>query len=351
MANEIIFRESFDYYNGVGLNTGLTAVWYVQNSSYSLVAGRFDGQALYRYASGPNIPECQALLDFAVSEFAFGAACKFLDLTASGTARSLLRVKDGYSNFQVGVAVQPDGAIRAVRQTSYSTSVILGTSDPGLITEGTWCYIEVEGVIHDTAGELRVYLNGDPVPVIDLAGVNTRNAGPTVNTFALGPTTNSPSDVNRAYYDDIYVKQGATRLGPRRITTRRVDGDASVMWTPSAGLTNFENLDETLIDSADFVSSLTLNDVDEYTVSNLTLNPTIIDEVSVVVCAAKDGVDARAIKFGLSSSAQVDESADQYLPGADYSIWRHPVPLDPNGGIPWTATTVNSLRARIKVSV
>lgn len=353
MANEIIFREGFDYYNGTGANTGLQATWQVTGSSVALVPGRFGGQALHRVVTSTGYTECQAAMDAAVSEFALGISMKSLNMSYTAPAYSLVRLKDTFATdgYQVGASIYPDGSIRLVRQASYTSVVELGRSAAGLVTQDAWFYLELEGVIHDTAGELRAYLNGDPTPVINLSGIDTRAAGATVNTIGLGNSQNVGTHLDEIYYDDIYVKQGATRLGPRRITTLPLSGDFAVQWTPSSGLENYPNLNSVPISTADFVSSQDLNDVDTYLVANMTLNPTTIDEVCVVVCAAKDGVDPRAIKYGLDSSGSVSESDDYFLPGADYAIKRHPVPLNPNGSVAWDATTINSVRARIKVSV
>jgi hypothetical protein len=280
-----------------------------------------------------------------VTGIAFGFAVKFPTIEDSDISTFMQLLSSG--TYCIGIGLLTSGAVRACRQSARTTVTSLGESPAGKITAAAWHYIEAEIEIHNTTGEFRIYIDGESTPSVDLSGVDTDNAVADVNEFALG----FASSGDYVEFDDLYVKEGATRLGPQRIQTVRVSADGGTLdWAPSTGTDHYAVLDDSVIVDTDYVSASAVGNTDTFALADITNTPLEIHEVNLIAYAKKTDASARAIKLGMTSDATLSESADSYL--AD-SVTRHsfPLVLDPDGGVAWTKAAVNALVPQIKVSV
>ena len=136
------------------------------------------------------------------------------------------------STWMMGLVVGLDGGIAVSRMTGPSTGTLLVSSstNPGTISTNRWYYIEFSVTISDTVGTVRVDVDGRTV--INQTGLDTRNGTPTtVNLLSLG--SNNSTGV---YFDDLYISDSITPLGPQRIYTLRPNADtAEKDWTATAG--------------------------------------------------------------------------------------------------------------------
>jgi hypothetical protein len=327
MSGEALIIDGFDYYPDVATTSyGVQANW--TGAAGAMVTGRFAGLAYQ--PNNNNISTHQVVA--AQTSFSFGFAMKLTTLSAS---------TPGFFGWQTGATAQGylnlSNGFLQIRRGS-NTGTVLGTAVTGQLATATWYYIEVEMVLHASAGTVNVYANG--ILVLALTGQNTLNSGTTADTFIIGSNQLNASGFT---YDDLYVRNGATRYGEAKIETLRAASDVSVTWTPSSGANNYSRVNETLVDGdSSYVSSATINQIDLYSIGSLSSNPATVFAVQQKVCARKDDAATRTISDTFKSGAVTTQGTNWNL-GASYVYHVDIYDTDPNTGGAWTYSAVNAL--------
>lgn len=353
MANEILFREGFDTYDGIQPNIGVQSKWIINaTSSYQTTNGRFGGKALRVDKGGGTLyPYCRGTLDAnSASDWACGFALRVGVLGATFSASGFdVRFMGPSASFELGLRWSLVGEIEVYRITASNAGVLLGTTAPSVLIAGEWTYLECECVMSNTVGEFRIYQDGNPTPVLDLSAIDTINVNSAIRYIDLGcaSVTAGPDLID---FDDMYFKNTATRFGPQRILTLAVDGDSSPLgWTPLSGTSHYPMVDEMPANNTDYIQASTVGNKDRFTHANIPGNPLTINEVNVVCYAQKNDAATRAIDFGMTSNG-IDSSKQWYLQTA-WGRNEMPRPLDPDGDVAWTLAKVNSLLGMVEVTV
>lgn len=350
-----IFRDGFDAYNGAGGDTGLASYYSIlQSNGGSLTAGRFGGQAL-RATRVANSQQCNLVrsLDAATGAFAVGFAFRIdamSTLNSGGVEGSHLQLLNGTA-YQLGLHFADSGAIQVRRMTNNQGYVLLGTS-AAVILAGDWNYIEWEGTINDASGTSRLYFNGDPTPILNLSGIDTNNSGGVVDRIGFGTSYMSSGGTAPNFdFDDAYVEDTDTRLGPQKITTLRLTGNGAHQdSTPSTGTDRAALLDETTVVSTDYVSMSSVGQYDEYALGDLSFVPDSIQEVNMMGWMQSTDVASRALALGVDSGGTVNDGANHFLTNS-LKKFNTPRALNPNGSVAWTQASVNALVPRPIVTV
>lgn len=343
----LLFAESWD-----ALATGVPSIngWANIGSgggSVNATAGRWGTQGMLttdvRFGLQRPISSlpATAFFGFAMSVGSFTNAQAFFGVLETATS-------------QVNLQMLSTGAIRAARGGPAGTT--LGDSAAGVLVAGTYHYIEVKVIIHNTTGAVVVKVDG--TTVINLTGINTRQ---TANAwldavqyggFNQGNTSPSPK------FDDIYIcdSTGSSPtndfLGDVRVEALlpNGDGNSSVLVGSDGNSVN----NSLLVDEVgpngdtDYVSSATPGDKDTYAYANLTSTTGTVYGVIVQPYARKDDAGARSIvSVARLSGTEVDgpvqtlASSYAYLPDVREA--------KPGGGV-WTISDVNSAEFGVKVN-
>lgn len=338
----VIFTEGFDYYNGGGGSTtttvGIRSRWF--GGIVNAVAGRFGGQAME--VTDPNNPlnalmpstYTSGCLGFAINVAAGydGTAYGIAAVSTVGAESNLLSAAPQFS-----ININTAGRIQV-----YRGSTLLGVSTAA-ITFSAWNYIEVEFVISATVGEVRVYLNNDPTPVVNLSGVNNKARADSGFSVIIFDSTSSAN----SNYDDVYVTDTPTRLGEQRVITSYVNGDVSSdFWASSTGgAAPFTMLDETVCDAdVTYVSSNTFNSRIVLTVPSLPVPPTTVNAVQIVGFARKTDTEFRQVALEYQNTAGAVSTGASYALNATYTYTNNLMIQNPLTAAPWTATDVNSMK-------
>lgn len=349
--------DGFDAYNSTGANEGLRTVW-TQGGAFftnvSMQAGRFGGQCLRIGANGSsNAASAYRALPANVGpSFGVGFAYKCSNIgTISTTVLNnvFASLASLAGTTQVGLALQDNGQVHAYRLTGLNAGTLLGSSAAGVIAAATWHFIELAVLFSDTVGTLVVKVDG--ATVINLSGIDTMNSA-TVGAGRLyfqGMNVADSDNASLNEWDDLYITDGAT-LGDRRVETIRPNADtADKDFTRSTGSDNYALVDESTVDSTDYVQGSTVGDLDLYDLGALSSTPTTIDAVTVISFAQKTDAASRSIAHVLDLSGTQSTGADKALPaslGKQETIFA----TKPGGGA-WDATAVNALKAGPKVTV
>lgn len=344
----VILVDGFDLYNGTGANTGVQAKWSagIGSSSYSLVAGRFGGQALRIAGNASGSATRRSFTANASVGIGMGFRGATMPSANPGGNHFLL---ESAGTAMCGFRVTSAGAIEVGRYTSNTASTVLGTSSAGVIVSNTWHYVEVEVTISDTVGVFKVYVDG--VQVLNLTAQDTRNGAPTtVDTIRIGPDA-AATTLGTFDYDDIYVVDAATKLGERRVETLYPTSDVAQGFARSTGATNYTLVDEAQVNGdTDYVQASSVSTVDTYGFGDLTGTPGTIDAVQFSCFAEKTDATARSIALQAISGATTSDGSNFSL-AASYSKFERLMLTDPNGSIAWTAASVNALTGGPKVTV
>ncbi len=337
--------DGFDLYNGDTAPLGFLGKWTSNNSSGSLVTGRFTGQA---YRPGTSFSgERHRALDSAVSALTPTFAIKVTAASTVGSVRPVIVLKSA-ATYMVGIAFEAGGVISAYRLTAIGTGTLLGSSAISSYSLATWHSIEAEVEISDTTGRVTVYVDG--VSVLNLTSQDTRNGAPTtVDTLGLASHGSGGANVD---IDDLWVEYSGTKPTKLlRVETIRPNADgATLNWTPSTGSSHFAVVDDTTVSEADYLQASVVGDVDELSLGNLSSTPTLIKTVNAIGYAKRTDATARSIALGVKSGATNSDGANFALAATTTRFDRR-MDVDPDTSAAWLGAAVDALQGRPKVTV
>lgn len=345
MTGVIAFQDSFDMYNGSSAGTGLP-VRYTSSAvtSWGVTTGRFGGQCLDFTGNsggagtiqtpGPQDAKVWGVFDGAGATTAMAIGFAFI---VNGTRQDAIldiQTAAGGQIFSVGVSATG----QLIVCTAAGGTVFTGSA--GVITFGTWYYMEIEATINASTGTINLYLNGTTT-ICTLTSQNTGSTGAGIFQHRMfgGGSTSLHRNV-----DDLYVVTGAaTRLGESRIECLRAAADSVVTWTPKTGVTNYNMVNETQVDGdTSYVQTATSGNRDLYTNGGLSSTPANIWNVDIVSFSEKTDATARTLLHSVKSGATIsDGSAFTLL--SSYNRFDRMIPTDPNTSAAWTASGVNNL--------
>lgn len=326
----LIWMDGFDLYSGAAQ---LSRRYTTFGNNASLQTGRFTGQGLQPDQNGSAVAFPLPSGDTLTVGFAL-----FISGAANfGTGKNLMEFKNGGMGGTTicKLGVDLNGALRFGRG-DYTTNNVCTSASGLLSANGVWHYIELVLTRSATVGAVTVYCDG--AAVATASGVNTGSA----SIDAISMASDGSFGTTRIF-DDLYVTNTAARVGERRIDTLRPSADtAQKDWTPSTGTTNFNLVNETVVnDDTNYVSSSTVGNKDLYDVADLPFTPASINAVQVTMVARKDDAGTRQSRSNLKSGATTANGATNSL-ASSYQMFRDMYETDPNTSAAWTASAVNA---------
>lgn len=333
------FIEGFDSYPTVAGVLGVESRWIVSaTSGFSLVSGRFGGQAIRNSASS----SISALLGGAAAGVGTVGIAYQVVVSPSALSR-ILTIRDSNDDVQFTLAMDQLGRVFVYRG---NLTTFLAQASVTL-SVGVWYYLEVEFSIDTGAGFLRVFVNGSEV--INFAG-NTQGVAGVATASRLGLFSHTGGHTSAV--DDVYTISTASRLGECRVEPLRPSADtATKTFTPNAGTENFSRVNEVLTDGdTTYVYSSLVGAEDLYEVDNLSVIPQNIFAVQTRLVARKDDVATRVLKTGLKSGAATVYGSDFFL-ASSYTTHIDIYDADPNTTAPWTKAAVDALQIGQKITV
>ena len=326
--------DGFEDYPGIqtaGVGHASYWTWNSGQGQSSLVAGRVGGQAWQVGGVGDSdcyrsiTPDDEISMFFAMninqSNWSNAADMPFLSLDTTALKHIQLGTNQARELFVLGPAGTDLARI------------------PDVIAVNTYYSIAMTVKIHDSLGEVKVWVNGELK--INLANVDTQNgASPNANRVSIRRTTN-----NNLRLDDFRVDVNSlVQIPEGRFAVATLNADDAVQFTKNGGATNFSRVaDATCDQDTTYNSSNTVGHKDRFTIAGLGFNPDNIMAVQVTLIARKDDVATRRIRSFLTSDADTENGADMFL-STDYTINRMILPLDPDGDVPWTKAQVEAIK-------
>lgn len=217
-----------------------------------------------------------------------------------------------------------------------------------------WVYIEIRMVMHNTAGEVEIHING--VQVLNASGLDTSgNSGvyfDAIRWRGIDGTDNT--DVSQQWMiDHIYVldtngSENNDFLGPRMVETLFPNAEgATIDFTPSTGTDNSANVDDNPQDGDTTYNSLvdTASSKDLFECQNLSNITSNIAGVKVTSDARSESGLPVGLQSIVAEGTPTQGTGDVVEVSSDskYTEVKHIFEQNPDTTAAWTAAEVNGM--------
>lgn len=340
------FGDGFDCY--AAWNDAVAGYWDSGSAGANVfVAGRFAGsQALSHVSATGILVKSSGVNGDAVHHVSLA----FRQTAAlSGTSAGLgLVFTDGVTP-QCSVVFRSDGAI--LLTAGLPTGTTLATYAGAVSAQNTWFHFEIEVVVSNTAGWMKVRKNGNTTD--DFTSSLTLDTQATANAYANKLQVGEWVTVNAQQIDDLLWRSDASSVpwaGDIRCITRMPASDVSVQFSRSTGATNFSCVDEAQQNAAtDYVSSATPGHEDFYGIAAISSTPIATIAVTTRAYMQKSDAGARTASVQMKSGATTVSSNTATLASSSWGwTWRTDT-TDPATGAAWTAVAVQNAQVGVKV--
>lgn len=265
--------------------------------------------------------------------------------------------RDINNNIHVWVTVNPTGYVEAYRHDNAGDVLIAQSASP-VIVANAWRHIECKLVLSAAAGSIEVHLEG--AQVLNVAGIRTTTdvvgVAATCSTIAIQNTRGAAAGP-QMYVKDLIMWDGSgavnnSFMGSCQVYKIIPNGDVSLGWTPSAGVTGYDKINLTTpLDDGSYISApFPLPPASTFSMSDLPANVTAVKGVMILQRSRKtDGGDGQ-VQASLLSGASVGAGANRTITTA-YTYWTDMFDLDPQGAINWSPARVNALNLKLDRTV
>lgn len=224
------------------------------------------------------------------------------------------------------------------------------------LTQGAWRYIELEFLIDDTAGAYHMKIDG----VTEFSGTAVDTAGDSANPFVdrLYFWNNASVSKNR-YVDDLCINtsaaletQGTGFVGDVEVRTVMATADGSnVDFTRSGGVSDYENVDEALIDGdTSYLHSNTSGHQVTLNLADITLTGgQSIKAVQACMGVMKSDAGYRQVKVMAKSGVTESLGVIQTAPSGEYHFQTEVWEVDPDTAAAWTESGFNAAEFGLEV--
>jgi hypothetical protein len=254
----------------------------------------------------------------------------------------MLNLRDT-TNTQCCIATTHAGNIKLFSGINATGTQLAASTGGVTCPPSAWSHLQIKIVIDNAAGSMEIRVNGGSTPILLATGLNTRN-GSLNNYFNNVTSTNSGA---QPVIDDFYLFNDQapaplTWQGDIRAFQLIPNSDVSVTWNRSTGTSNFSCVDDLAENGdTDYVSTLTVNNVDQYGTTALPTVPNAIIGVVTKAFVRMDDVGPHSIRTRLTSNLITSDSAPANLFSSYSWVWTNYM-TDPSGGGTWTAVRVNA---------
>lgn len=345
----LLFMDSFQHYATADLLTKWNSTGSSNGGSVAIVpTGGRRGTGSFRYLV-PNFGGGYVSKAFPAAQTVILGVAFNANWTPSDYC-PMIAFRDG-STPQVTMRLNNSGTLTFTRW--WSNQTVLGTTPA--IPLGAFTYIEIKVKIHDTTGTLEVRFNGNPTPVLNLTGLNTRaSSNNLVDSLYLGASegNSNGSGVASRYTDfaDLYLlnDSGGTPwnnfLGDVRTDTRKViAAGASSGWTtgPTPGGTNYQMVDDATPNAdTDYIETLAgatdLYEVEDAPVAGGTI-------YGIQMCWSMKKTDAGScIVAPVVRQGTTPLAGPTQNPGTEYVYHTQIHATNPHTGLAWAESDFNA---------
>lgn len=334
----------FDGFDGLAIaDIGLRGWSFVNNgfTSGSITTG-LTGNALTIESAAGGFAGYEQAIDSAGASLIVQGHVRVNKAAAAG----LLAIREG-SVYHVLIAMDSAGRLLIYRGNS---TTLLAQSAIGQIAANTWHHLAVAVTIANSGGTVSVFVEG--VEVVSYTG-DTDNGGAAgvASSFLVG----TASDVQTKWDDVVWLDTTGSAptnapLGPCKVERLAVASDVTTAFTRSTGSTTYTLLNDAAPDGdTSYVESGTAGDEDVLGVADLSGASGAIFAVQTRIRARRTDAAAVSLIPSVASGGSSADGATRSL-GSSYAEFADLFPVNPNGSVAWTNTSVNALNLAYRVA-
>jgi hypothetical protein len=229
-------------------------------------------------------------------------------------------------------------------QLKGENNAILATSSAPLITNQT-ARICLSADLSGT-GKFRMSIDGVDDPNMHLDGVDIQDDATNVMGLLVFATMHSATGGNIKHrIDDVILGiDECVDWGPMEVNTLGPTADVAVAFTPSTGVSNFGNVDETAFDAdSTYNSSVTVGQKDCFEFEDSPHVPDKILAVQLLSVARKEESAVRKLREFLRLGG-IDYNGTEHNLQETYGHWPSVWVLNPATGVDFTPADINAIR-------
>lgn len=305
---------------------------YVSTTAY-IYAGRTGGYSCKGYSNGvivltPPLTTSDTLI--------VGCAINPIDAYAT---TSFLSFYDGNT-----LAIKFDYSTTSGEISVYRGATLLGTTSGAGISVGNWTYVEVKVKCHDSTGTVEIRTGS--IERLNLTAQDTQiGTHAYYDRVAINPSSHG-------YIDDLYVCDTTGSVNNDWVGIRKVIGifpnadTATADWIPDTGVEHYSRVNEQ--DEGTGWLTGVLDDTDLWAYDDLT-GLVSINGIQINTIGRNLTATQMTLVTPINSGGTVYEDAGVPF-GTNSNLNQHRiVETDPNTGIAWTQSNLNSATVGIKV--
>lgn len=271
----------------------------------------------------------------------------------------------------VTCTVGQNGEFRFHRGQSFAfgggDGTLIASTDP-LITANAWHHVEIQIYKHDSAGWIRVAVNG--IHRYESTGLDTSYDSSNIVSVAHHNSyynTTAGADQSDWYQDDLYYYDfvgtpstdtdfcptydgggvATGYIGELDVRWRFCNGDtAEDDFLPSTGSDVYPLIGKATPNDATYAYSTADEDLTEQDLEDLPVEITYIRGLTVWGRWSKSDGGAAMIKHGMESNGQTEDAAERPIT-VEPTYWWDQINTDPNTDARWTRTSFNASNVRI----
>jgi hypothetical protein len=294
-----------------------------------------------------------------VARTTVGAAARFWfsNLPAGvgdGQCPTMFSFRDVGNLIHVQITIDPSGNISAYRIDAAGARTLLGTTATPALTANAWKHVESKVLIDNAVGTVEVRVEG--ITVLNLANVDTftNQAGAVASIQNVAQQSCQDGAGPVMYIKDYIIWDTTTAFNNNFMGSCQVykiipDADVALNWTPSAGGTGFNLINEvTPDDDGSYISAPAPGIPAAYkcSLSDLPVTVTSVRGVMPIHRSRKtDGGDGN-IQIGAISGASTGLGVDRPITTA-YTYWWDIFDTDPATAAAWSRVSVNAMNLQI----
>lgn len=237
------------------------------------------------------------------------------------------------------VTFTTNGSLSIIARRGTYTGTILGVSKPAL-WGGHWTWLKIKVVIHNTAGEIKIWADGELV--LDLTSIDTQNTANAYGTSMRIWGTEPDSSLDPFMVDNIIVS--STDPGDWKIVENiqpASSGSNADFTSSGGGSAVYTNVDEIPGDAdGTYNYSSTTNDIDSFGVASLSYVTSAIVGLEHRMYARHEGV-ANSARTKIFSGTAVSNGSTEALTNA-YLAYYTISETDPYTSSAWSVAGVES---------
>ncbi len=335
--NELVGSSGFVYYSSTAKRSGLGGLDFAKSNA---------GTAHYLGRQFNPAGNTHVVVGFG---FYLSSAVTLAGASGATTATSVLALLNTAGTVQVLLALDP--STRKLKVHRGRNTAVLGTST-NVVNFDSWNYIELRVLVHPTAGEVELRLNG----AVEFALTNQNTspgASQNVGTVHIGfPAVSSAGGTGRYYFDDFIILDASGGIvWPQgaAIAMLGAEGDGDHAEWSSTGAAQYTEIDEANFfvgPPDDDTTYLSTSTVDARTCVQLTA-PTILtgDVLGVQLCTYTKVADPALGK--LTPFLRVDGGNYDLSPLTltnSYLWYTSPATVNPATVLAWTGDDLDALQ-------